>query len=549
MKKLLTILSISFALSTTAQITILRSDYGSIGDKVKIAIDTPVASSFNTIILTTGTNKTWDFSTGIIANKYDSVMYSTPGTGAPSSSNLLVSTSSSTQYEYVDSNFVKFILDRPANNITGINIKIFSFPINSGSVFSDTMIYFKIGTPADFNAPILATIGYDSVKADIRSYNTTSCVGWGQILLPDTTCSVLQVKVTNVANLNLYGHNSVSGWVVINSLAGITPYKKTVEYQWLGKYSKSYIARASMDTNGLMAQSFTYRVKKITLPIIKNVSPASAKRGQTINIIINASNTHFTMYSSSMHVYFNQGSTLLYTNSVTVLNDTTLRANIIINQNSPLGLYDVSVGDPVNGDIFLTSVFSVAASTTTPILVSSTPTRISGAQTLNVTITGSNTHFTQGSTTLSFFVQGTPSSSVHANYSNALNDSTLVSNITFFPSAGNGNYDLSTTNTVDGTLTLTNAFRIATGIDETQNNFSSIHIYPNPAKELINISFEQQSSAVTISIFDMTGRLSKSVNTNKNSTLMDVSDLENGIYFIAISGKDFTASRKLIINK
>jgi hypothetical protein len=548
MKKLFTIFSIAFALSSSAQISIVRSDYGAVGDKVRLAIDTPVATSFGTTVLTTGANKTWDF-TGMIANKYDSILYTAPGTGAPVTSNLLATSNTSSQYEYVDTSFVKYILDKPANNITGLTIKIFNFPMNYGGTFSDTMIYYRAGTPSDFNAPILSTIGFDSVKADIKAYNTTTCVGWGQIILPDTTCSALQIKVSTVSNLYLYGHTSASGWSLINSLAGIAPHQKTIEYQWLGKNSKSYLARASMDTLNLTVQSFTYRVKKVVLPIIKSVSPATAHRGQTINIIINASNTHFTQYSTSMHVYINQSTNLLNTNSVVVLNDSTLSANISISQSNPLGLYDVIVGDPVNADITLTGAFTVTASISTPILVKSTPVRIIGSQTLNVTITGSNTHFTQGSTTVTFFIQGSQSTSVHTNNSNVVNDSTLVSNVTFFATASNGNYDIHTNNTVDGALVLTNAFAIATGIDQVQKNNASVSMYPNPANEVINISFATQPAEVTIAVYEMTGRLLKSVTTNKNSTSLDVSDLKNGIYFVTLSGKELNTSRKIIINK
>ena len=74
-------------------------------------------------------------------------------------------------------------------------------------------------------------------------------------------------------------------------------------------------------------------------------------------------------------------------------------------------------------------------------------------------------------------------------------------------------------------------------------------MYPNPANEVINISFAPQPVEVTIAVYEMTGRLLKSVTTNKNSTSLDVSDLKNGIYFVTLSGKELNTSRKIIINK
>ena len=234
--------------SAFAQLTISRSDFGAIGDHVIYAVDTPSHSALNPIVLTTGANKTWNFSNGVMANKYDSCLYTAPGSGAPAAANLLMSSRNGNQYQYVDSNFVKVLLDRPNNNVTGLTLKIFSFPASLGTVSIDSINYYKIGTPLDFNAPTLITIGFDSVKAIIKAYDTTVCTGSGVIILPDSSANVLQVKIITVSTTYLMGHTPSSGWSVINSFAGIPVHQKIVEYQWIGKNLKGYIARASMDT-------------------------------------------------------------------------------------------------------------------------------------------------------------------------------------------------------------------------------------------------------------------------------------------------------------
>ena len=367
----------------------------------------------------------------------------------------------------------------------------------------------------------------------------------GQTLTVTVTGQGTRFTTANVNSLGFYQGTVITTGLTINSVHAISNTILEINIT-INASNNTGLYKLSID-DGYLSLITLNSAFQVNLPNLSYVTPNYAVRGQTLNVSITGVNTNFTQ-GSSLAVTFSQGSSTLLVNSVTPITNTTLTANITINPNSLFGMYSLTVNDPLAGSITKGLAFSVNAPPT-PSLTLITPAKIYSAQTLNITITGINTHFTQGSTSVNFFYQGSPTSTVVVNSLIKSNDTTLVCNTTFNSSAVNGNYDVRVNNSIDGLLTLPAAFRIATGIDETQNNFSSIHIYPNPAKELINISFEQQSSAVTISIFDMTGRLSKYVNTNKKSTLMDVSDLENGIYFIAISGKDFTASRKLIINK
>ncbi|MEI6595449.1 MAG: T9SS type A sorting domain-containing protein [Bacteroidota bacterium] len=367
----------------------------------------------------------------------------------------------------------------------------------------------------------------------------------GQTLTVTVTGQGTRFTTANVNSLGFYQGTVITTGLTINSVHAISNTILEINIT-INASNNTGLYKLSID-DGYLSLITLNSAFQVNLPNLSYVTPNYAVRGQTLNVSITGVNTNFTQ-GSSLAVTFSQGSSTLLVNSVTPITNTTLTANITINPNSLFGMYSLTVNDPLAGSITKGLAFSVNAPPT-PSLTLITPAKIYSAQTLNITITGINTHFTQGSTSVNFFYQGSPTSTVVVNSLIKSNDTTLVCNTTFNSSAVNGNYDVRVNNSIDGLLTLPAAFRIATGIDETQNNFSSIHIYPNPANDLINISFEQQSSAVTISIFDMTGRLSKSVNTNKNNTLMNVSDLENGIYFIAISGKDFTASRKLIINK
>ena len=66
------------------------------------------------------------------------------------------------------------------------------------------------------------------------------------------------------------------------------------------------------------------------------------------------------------------------------------------------------------------------------------------------------------------------------------------------------------------------------------NNFK---IYPNPSSSEINIASSINGEA-EINIYDMTGRCVKNVHvTDANNAVINVSDIEKGIYLINISGK------------
>lgn len=81
---------------------------------------------------------------------------------------------------------------------------------------------------------------------------------------------------------------------------------------------------------------------------------------------------------------------------------------------------------------------------------------------------------------------------------------------------------------------------------------SNFLLYPNPARDYINIEFLlQRQSDVTISLIDIRGALIKSVKLNNQDGLiehkLDLTNLPNGLYFIRLSGPDFIETNRLII--
>ncbi len=75
-----------------------------------------------------------------------------------------------------------------------------------------------------------------------------------------------------------------------------------------------------------------------------------------------------------------------------------------------------------------------------------------------------------------------------------------------------------------------------------------VSIWPNPARDILNIKLDRQTEAVELSISDMQGRLvSKQTFENpQNVMTFDMSELPSGIYMINLSDGQRSSSRKII---
>jgi hypothetical protein len=82
-------------------------------------------------------------------------------------------------------------------------------------------------------------------------------------------------------------------------------------------------------------------------------------------------------------------------------------------------------------------------------------------------------------------------------------------------------------------------------IDE--DNLRQLKVYPNPAKNLVNISLVQNTK-VAIEIYDLLGKTVLITEIN-HSKPIDVSALNNGIYLIRFTQNEKTVTKKLVISK
>lgn len=82
----------------------------------------------------------------------------------------------------------------------------------------------------------------------------------------------------------------------------------------------------------------------------------------------------------------------------------------------------------------------------------------------------------------------------------------------------------------------------STDIPEERSNLQEdMNIYPNPTNGILNIDFDYN----IVEIYDLSGKLLKQFD---NKQVIDLSDLNNYIYLMRISGDSFVLTEKVILN-
>ncbi len=86
------------------------------------------------------------------------------------------------------------------------------------------------------------------------------------------------------------------------------------------------------------------------------------------------------------------------------------------------------------------------------------------------------------------------------------------------------------------------------GISETVATASEFSLLPNPAEEIVTISFSEEADDASISILSLNGQKLVAKNVEKGSTEVSVSltDIESGIYFVVYSNNGYQTTKRLI---
>jgi hypothetical protein len=96
--------------------------------------------------------------------------------------------------------------------------------------------------------------------------------------------------------------------------------------------------------------------------------------------------------------------------------------------------------------------------------------------------------------------------------------------------------------------------KMSSSIEPYINLSSQFAIYPNPAQDIINITFESKLRGIyNVSIFDQSGRFVKKMNYNanlgvNNITAIDITSLSSGTYFVRLeNGNQVIGGDKFIV--
>lgn len=186
-----------------------------------------------------------------------------------------------------------------------------------------------------------------------------------------------------------------------------------------------------------------------------DVNPDEGEPGTYMELTITGNNTMFTQGSNS--VWLTQGSNLINSNYTWPENDTELMANFYFSYYDDPGLYDLSVYNTETGIMELEDAFDIIDNS--PHITDIAPDHGHQRDTLNLTISGTNTHFEQASGTAVWFMQG--SSSIPLEEVNAIDNENLeVTNHVISYMHPTGNYDIHAYNNIDGFMMLENAFTV-----------------------------------------------------------------------------------------
>ena len=77
-----------------------------------------------------------------------------------------------------------------------------------------------------------------------------------------------------------------------------------------------------------------------------------------------------------------------------------------------------------------------------------------------------------------------------------------------------------------------------------EDQWKQLSVYPNPTSDgFLNIKFSQD---VNVEVFSIFGKKLIQKNINQTDTILDISTLSNGVYFIKVSHKGLSLSTKII---
>ena len=75
---------------------------------------------------------------------------------------------------------------------------------------------------------------------------------------------------------------------------------------------------------------------------------------------------------------------------------------------------------------------------------------------------------------------------------------------------------------------------------------NSVTLYPNPAKEYVDIRVDGDLSVTAMEVYDVYGKLLNTVIVNENPTRINVSTLADGMYFVRVTCEEGVVTKSFV---
>ncbi len=265
-------------------------------------------------------------------------------------------------------------------------------------------------------------------------------------------------------------------------------------------------------------------------PEIVSVNPDSGEQGWVGNIVITGSETSWNDgVGVVIFKYHDNTSITLTPANFTVSSNTVINASFNIPNDQQIGMYDVFVDN-----ISMENGFEVEELELNPQIVSIDPDNGRQDSEGDYLISGSETMWTEGIETIVFKYHDDNSITLEPQSITIDNDTEVTVVLAIPIDQQLGVYDIY----VDDIM-LENGFTVDILDAITDELISGVNIYPNPAQNYLNLDLPEGSEYRIVAI---DGRQMSDFKSDNSTNKLNVSNLENGIYFVQVkmNGESFT---------
>ncbi len=318
-------------------------------------------------------------------------------------------------------------------------------------------------------------------------------------------------------------------------------YKAAIPKQAAGTVYLSITAKDNSDATS--TEFFSYDVVENIKPTISNIAniPASPFAGQSIKITADIADAD----GSIEDAWLNWGTSATALNNQLTLEfaDGKYEATIPAQDQARTVYVKISARDDMGG--VSTSTYNFAVTQNQLPTISNfaiNPTSPTTGQAITVSV---NLADADGNVQDAWIDWGTSANSLTNKVNLSLSAGVYSCTIPAQSSAGTIYLAVTVKDNVQASSTASFNFNVtpATGIDENQMN--RVKIYPNPAKNIINIEINEQKAS-TITVSNIIGETMIKVPYNGGKQPVDISMLKSGVYFVIVSGDGFKNTVRIL---